>query len=605
MKMLLAASCLFFLVLTAPLSLGATLISPSVETRIIGGEDASESYPWMVSIQTSGHFCGGVLIDKDWVLTAAHCLDDKSADSLTLYIGLENLLYPTSGDIRKADWFLIHPDYNNDLYYSDLAIIKLNRSTSKTPIPILNRSDALQLQQNEQMRILGWGVTETGSTSRHLKEVEVSYQSDNICNNTYPINSIKNYWSRSLCAGEVSGGKDSCQGDSGGPMIVKAQGEWALTGLVSWGSGCAEAGLYGVYSEVSSMTQWIEERLSGVTLMGEEKIGFVGKDRHKPQTYTLWNMSPENQTVQQKSINNHYFSIDENNWLLDAYLPSGSACDFTVNAEGVWSGEHDANLTIQTNRNNSSLDLNAKVLDVIDASTLDTDWTFYSGTSQFTEHSAAWSSVNDTSNGEVLKSGAAAFGGRSVLLTYLNGPSGDDVLFLKFKAKVDKGSYNFLNVFLNERSTEVITSGSWSTYAVKLDAGLNHVMFIYFQSKTELGSASINNLRVCNDRFNDATCSSANGYFNADDISVLDDPSMQATSDSVCRDLGDASGEIQYASRTSTDIIFGSGPQVANSTAKGSGFTGKSAAGSVNMYWLILMWLTLIYSGVSRVRRFK
>ena len=64
------------------------------------------------------------------------------------------------------------------------------------------------------------------SMSYDLQEVDVSFQSDDECQDTYPVN-VNNYWARSLCAGESQGGKDACQGDSGGPLVVKANDEWA------------------------------------------------------------------------------------------------------------------------------------------------------------------------------------------------------------------------------------------------------------------------------------------------------------------------------------------------------------------------------------------
>ena len=406
-----------------------------------------------------------------------------------------------------------------------------------------------------------------------LQEVDVSFQTDQECQDTYPVN-VSNYWARSLCAGEVQGGKDACQGDSGGPLLVKANDEWALTGLVSWGDGCAEAKKYGAYSEVAFFQEWIEQRRRGVTVLGPEKIGFVGTGRTKPETYSVLNLGETTAVVQNKSIEGRrdgLFEIDANNWaLLDGEIPAGYQCDFTVNALGNLAGEHNAELTLEINGYTATHGLNSKVLNSVSASQLDTDWQFFSGTNSHSEHSETWlpQSESGVVNNSALISGEIGEGERSVILTYLNGSHAQEPHVLKFDYKVDS-SVGLLLVYVNEsldswlqlQDTSDLDGPTWKTQSIELSADINHVMFIYYRGglfSSVDNAAYLDNLRVCTDSSQESSCSSASGFYNTDVISRQDDPNVNANWMSVCEKVVYDDSDIAYAGRTDSDVIFSS-----------------------------------------------
>ena len=587
-------------------------------SRIVGGEDTNQAYPWMVSIQKGGHFCGGVLIGRNWVLTAAHCLEDVTANQLTLMIGATNLGSLSGAEYRRASWIQTHHDYQSDRFYSDIAIIKLDRSSAKTPINIIDQTARYGLRQNEQMRVIGWGLTKEGvssSFSYELQQVDVSYQGDRVCSDIYGSLGVNGYWDRSFCAGEVSGGKDACQGDSGGPIVVKAGDEWALAGLVSWGSGCAQAGKYGAYTEVAAFENWIEQRRDGVTILGPEKIGFLGEGRSKAQAYTIMNLGSENARVTSKQIEQspyEPFSIDESNWLLGDEIPAGYECSFVVNAIGNSVGEFDGDLQINIDGEVVHQALNSKVLNQIDASPLDVDWTFYSGTFDFSEHAQAWTQVEDgsVSDGDrsstALKSGRINDGQRSVLLSYINGSNSEEPYYLKFDAKVDSsvtsGSLDALYLYINEERVNpdslfyAGTQNTWKSYSVELTENINHVMYLYYKDgslSSGSDAAYLDNFRVCLSAENESSCSNAPAYFNSDDLSTLDDPMPADTWESVCEPVDYEENAIEYASRSATDVTFNEGGDVSS--------TSDSAGSGTGILWFLSTLLLMLRQRVIPV----
>jgi len=111
--------------LGASIALAVTQTYAIPQTRIIGGtESTSQSYPWMVSLKSNGqHFCGASLIDKQWVMTAAHCVEQETAGGVSVVVGEYNTEQADIGEqSRQVSQIIIHPQYGDD---NDIALLKL------------------------------------------------------------------------------------------------------------------------------------------------------------------------------------------------------------------------------------------------------------------------------------------------------------------------------------------------------------------------------------------------------------------------------------------------------------------------------------------------
>lgn len=247
--------------------------SPHTPT-IIGGEEAAQgAWPWMVALiyatsndAAQGQFCGGALIDAEWVLSAAHCTYDLSGrprqpTEIEIVVG-RHQLSGTEGQRVAVNWLIRHPGYTENSFDNDLVLLHLVTPVDIPPVPLLQPEQKGYELSGTPVMVLGWGITDGGQDSDVLRQVEVPLVDLRTCRQSYGIFNEK-VTDNMLCAGLKTGGKDSCQGDSGGPMIVfEEEGQtWRQLGIVSWGEGCAEPNYYGVYTRVSPYVQWINEHI--------------------------------------------------------------------------------------------------------------------------------------------------------------------------------------------------------------------------------------------------------------------------------------------------------------------------------------------------------
>lgn len=263
-----AAKLVAVLAAVAVLQFGLAARAGAAEPDIVGGSpaDAGE-YPWMVALVTHGlppavgQFCGGSLIRLDLVLTAAHCVDGASANSIDVYAGSNDLT--SGGEVIRAASITMHPDYDRNRTTSDLAVIRLQRaSTLGTAGRVIRETQTGLWAPGDLAWVTGWGATsEGGAGSTTLLEAKVPIVSDATCQRAYGTSLAPKHH---VCAGYVGeGGTDTCQGDSGGPMMVpNTRGQLFIMGLTSWGNGCARPRYPGVYTEVATYLDWIKAQLA-------------------------------------------------------------------------------------------------------------------------------------------------------------------------------------------------------------------------------------------------------------------------------------------------------------------------------------------------------
>ena len=266
-------------------------------------------WPWQAQILfNSNPICGGSLIDHEWVVTAAHCLEDvDTSKDIIVSLGQYNSKSteePFGVINRKVLKRKIHPKYQSNLSYklfeNDIALLQLDEKVvyNVNIVPICLPDPSEDFGEDNGWAI-GWGETgayvnedyvegseevfdyrtENTTTSIVLREVNVPLMSHAECGTDFDDTDkllfghpndeesrlqalrrsyrIKKFF---ICT-ENRDRRDVCQGDSGGSLgVQRSDGRFQLAGITSWGLGCGVQANY--YARVSEFVNWIQFEMS-------------------------------------------------------------------------------------------------------------------------------------------------------------------------------------------------------------------------------------------------------------------------------------------------------------------------------------------------------
>jgi len=269
---LLALSVLLKVAAVLGTECGETPIRPNLNGFIVGGVEArANSIPWQIGLGVmnggsyGGQICGGSIVSKNIIVTAAHCI--KSYYTYYVKVGQhKRTSYESQGGkyikfIKVAE-AITHPRWNpSSIAKYDIAILRLAEDIDFNDgvQPICLPSPTQRWGESTNYLVTGWGTTtEGGYSSKVLMQVVVPYITQKTCKAKLGNSNVH---CAVICAGYAEGGKDSCQGDSGGPLAAKINGKWTLAGVVSWGYGCARRNQPGVYTNVVKYRDFIDQYL--------------------------------------------------------------------------------------------------------------------------------------------------------------------------------------------------------------------------------------------------------------------------------------------------------------------------------------------------------
>ncbi|XP_016838948.1 chymotrypsin-2-like [Nasonia vitripennis] len=230
--------------------------------RVVGGKDAAEGqYSYQVQLIHIGlgFACGGSILSKRYILTAAHCLAIAQEPSEFQVIVGTTKRGGENGAVYQVDSFVAHEDYTmvhgavgpvNDIGLLHLAKdIRYGKNVQPVKLP----SNANTFE-NDVATLTGWGSLKImGQSPINLQEIQLKVLDSRTCNQTW-VDFVGEKIDKSKICTTSRVGQGACHGDSGGPLVL----DGTQIGIVSYGWPCG-TGVPDVFTRVSSYLDWIKK----------------------------------------------------------------------------------------------------------------------------------------------------------------------------------------------------------------------------------------------------------------------------------------------------------------------------------------------------------
>ncbi|XP_033105643.1 vitamin K-dependent protein C-like [Anneissia japonica] len=222
------------------------------------------SAPWAVRlyhIRKRIFFCGGSILNYEWVVTAAHCLEIiHGPEDISITIGDYDVRHKDPDEeILNVSRIITHPEYNKTSFNNDIALIRLSSGIRRftnhvRPVCLPSVCLATDLKiPHALMRFNGWGKSsKTGYFPMYMKEITLVFLEFTACEK-----SVKRYTENMICLDHADDGFGSCSGDGGTGLVRKYLGRWYLVGINSWGEACGVPGNYDFFTDVVKFRKWI------------------------------------------------------------------------------------------------------------------------------------------------------------------------------------------------------------------------------------------------------------------------------------------------------------------------------------------------------------